>query len=100
MEKSVSLFNLCNLENVFQKNLRTGMARECIFRASGDLRFKNFPQPWWRKGGGGEFQDVTSLPKKTLDSSLQMGHSFWEIAKNSAQGDCFKKFVWLGNFPQ
>ena len=31
MEKSVSLFNLRNLENVLQRNLRTGTARECIF---------------------------------------------------------------------
>ena len=69
MEKSVLLLNLHNLENVLQRNLRTGMARECIFRASGGTRFKNFCQPWWRKGGGG-IQDVTSLPKKTLDMAL------------------------------
>ena len=30
------------LENVLQRNLRTGTARECIFRASGGTRFKNF----------------------------------------------------------
>ena len=52
MEKSVSLFNLRNLENVLQRNLRTGMARECIFRASGGTRFKNFRQLWLQKGGG------------------------------------------------
>ena len=52
-EKSVSLFNLCNLENVLQRNLKTGTARECIFRASGGARFKNFRQPWWRKGREG-----------------------------------------------
>ena len=51
--RSVSLFNLRNLENVLQRNLRTGTARECIFRASGGTSFKNFCQPWWRKGGGG-----------------------------------------------
>ena len=45
--------HLCNLENVLQRNLRTGMARECIFGASGGTRFKIFHQPWWRKGGGG-----------------------------------------------
>ena len=28
------------------------MARECIFRASGGTRFKNFCQPWWWKGWG------------------------------------------------
>ena len=39
-EKSVSLFNLRNLENVLQRNLRIGTARECIFRASGGTRFK------------------------------------------------------------
>ena len=49
--RSVSLFNLRNLENVLQRNLRTGTARECIFRASGGTRL-NFCQPWWRKGGG------------------------------------------------
>ena len=53
MEKSVLLFNLLNLENVLQRNLRTGTARECIFKASGGTRFKNFCQPWWMKGGGG-----------------------------------------------
>ena len=47
------LFNLRNLENVLQKNLRTGMARECIFSASGGTRFKNFRQIWWWKEGGG-----------------------------------------------
>ena len=47
------IFNLCNLENVLQRNLRTGTARECIFRASGGTRFKNFRQTWWRKGWGG-----------------------------------------------
>ena len=47
------LFNLRNLENVLQRNLRTGTARECIFRASGGTRFKNFRQTWWQKGGGG-----------------------------------------------
>ena len=52
MEKSILLFNLHNLENVLQRNLRTGMARECIFRASGGTRFKNFYQPWCQKGGG------------------------------------------------
>ena len=52
-EKSVSLFNLHNLENVLQRNLRTDTAREYIFRASGGTRFKNFNQPWWRKRGGG-----------------------------------------------
>ena len=34
------------LENVLQRNLRTGTAREFIFRASGGTRFKNFRQPW------------------------------------------------------
>ena len=43
--RSVSLFNLRNSENVLQRNLRTGTARECIFRASGGTRFKNFCQP-------------------------------------------------------
>ena len=34
------LFSLCNLENVLQRNLRRGMIKECIFRASGGTRFK------------------------------------------------------------
>ena len=70
MENSVSLFNLRNLENVLQKSLRTGTARECIFRASGGTRFKKFCQPWWWKGRGGTPKDVTGLPKKTLETSL------------------------------
>ena len=32
---------------------KEGTAKECIFRASGGTRFKNFRQPLWRKGGGG-----------------------------------------------
>ena len=76
MEKSVSLFNLCNLENVLQRNLRTGTARECIFRASGGTRHKDFHQPWWWIGGG-ELQDVTGLPKKTLDTSLIYIYNFF-----------------------
>ena len=53
MERSVSLFNLRNLEIALQRNLRTGTARKCIFRASGGTRFKNSRQSWWRKGTGG-----------------------------------------------
>ena len=53
MGKSVLLFNLRNSENVLQRNLRTGTAKECIFRGSGGTRFKNFRQPSWQKGGGG-----------------------------------------------
>ena len=47
------LFNLRNLENVLQRNLRTGMARECIFRASGGTRFKKFPPTMVAEGGKG-----------------------------------------------
>ena len=43
--------NLSNLENVLQRNLKTDMARDCIFRASGGTNFENLPhwryQPWW-----------------------------------------------------
>ena len=73
MEKSVLLFNLLNLENVLQRNLRTGMTRECIFRASGGTRFKN-------KGGGG-----TGLPKKTLDTSLYIIRFCWKLFFRSAR---------------
>ena len=66
MEKSVSLFNLRNLENVLQRNLRTGMARECIFRASGGTRFKNFCKRWWRKGGGGTPRCNQSAEKNSI----------------------------------
>ena len=58
--------NLGNLENVLQRNLKTGRARECIFRASGGTNFENFSaqhQPWWCLHG---FDVCTSLPKKTL----------------------------------
>ena len=80
-EKSISLFNLRNLENVLQRNLRTGTARECIFRASGGTRFKNFRQPWWRKGRGGTPR-CTSVPKKTMDTSLV-----------NANADCYPHLV-------
>ena len=62
--------NLSNLKNVLQRNLRTDRAGEGIFRASGGTNFENFPaqqQPWWRFCG---FSVCTSLPKKTLDTSL------------------------------
>ena len=35
---------------------------------------------------------LTSLHELTKQNPLQMGHSFWEIAKRSAQAYCFKKF--------
>ena len=57
---------LHNLENVLQRNPRTATAKECIFRASGGTRFKNFGK------GEGELQVVTSLPKTTLDMSLMI----------------------------
>ena len=62
------LFSLRNLENVLQRNLRTGTARECIFRASGGTRFKNFDNHGSGKGGG--TPRCNWLPKKTLDMSL------------------------------
>ena len=64
MEKSASLFNLHNLENVLQRNLRTGTAKECIFRASGGTRFKNF----WKGGGGTPRYNWSA--QKMLDMSL------------------------------
>ena len=45
---------------------KEGTAKECIFRASGGTGFKNFGK------GEGELQDVTSLPKTTLDMSLMI----------------------------
>ena len=62
--------NLSNLENVLQKNRRTDLAEECIFRASGGTNFENFcdlRQPWCRPL---ELDVCTGLPKKTLDTSL------------------------------
>ena len=56
--------NLSNLENVLQKNRRTDLAEECIFRASGGTNFENFcdlRQPWCRPL---EFDVCTGLPKK------------------------------------
>ena len=64
-EKSVSFFNLHNLENVLQRNLRTGTARECIFRAPGGTKFKNFRQLWWQKAGGGTPTCNHSAQKKS-----------------------------------
>ena len=58
------VFQLHNLENALQRNLRTGTARECIFR---NLKISA------KHGGGkgqGELEDVTGLPRKTLDMSL------------------------------
>ena len=34
--------NLSNLEKVLQRNLRTGRAKECSFRASEGTNFENF----------------------------------------------------------
>ena len=34
--------NLSNLENLLQRNLRTGRAVECIFRESGETDFEIF----------------------------------------------------------
>ena len=34
--------NLSNLEKVLQRNLRTGRAEDCIFRASRGTSFENF----------------------------------------------------------
>ena len=56
--------NLSNLENVLQKNLRAGRAREGIFRAFGGTIFENAParhQPWWCLRG---FNLCTCQPKK------------------------------------
>ena len=61
---------LTNLENVFQRNLRTGKARECIFRASGGTNFENLPvrrRPWRCLLG---FDVYTGLPKKAVDTSM------------------------------
>ena len=63
---------LSNMENVLQRNLRSDRARECIFRASGGTNFENFTaqcQPWCHLPG---FNVCTALPKKTLDTSMQI----------------------------
>ena len=68
--KSKCFVNLSNLENVLQGNLRKDRAREYIFKASGGTHFENFSTPrqsWWHLQG---FHVCTSLPKKTLDTSL------------------------------
>ena len=77
------LFNLHNLENVLQGNLRTGTTRSAFLEHLGaqDLKISA------NNGGGkgeGELQDVTSLPKKTLDTSLKLNH--WFICKNNVSG--------------
>ena len=61
---------LSNLTNVLQSSLRTESTGECIFRVSGEQNFENFStqwQPWWHLRG---FDVCTSLPKKSLDTSL------------------------------
>ena len=65
MGKSVLLFNLRNLENVLQRNLRTGTARECIFKAQGLKISANHGAG----KGVGQLEDVTGLPEKSLDTS-------------------------------
>ena len=59
---------------MFYKEIEEQTARECIFRVSGGTYFENFSalrQPWWRLRG---FDMCTSLPKKTLDTSLLIDH--------------------------
>ena len=41
---------------------------------------------------------LASLHELTNKNRLQTGRSFCEIAKQLAQVQCFKKFVWVGNF--
>ena len=81
MERSVSLFNLCNIENVLQRNLRTGRARECILEHLEAQGLKISANHYGRKGEG-ELQDVTVLPKKTLDTSLDIQSTF-ELKSNA-----------------
>ena len=60
------------LKNDPQRNLRTGRARECIFRVSGGTNIENLPcwhQPWWYLCG---FHICTGLSKKTLDILLDL----------------------------
>ena len=75
MERSVSLFNLCNLENVLQRNLRTGTAKECILEHLEAKGLKISANHGGRKEEG-ELQDVTGLPKITLDTSLDIQSTF------------------------
>ena len=42
IHKEECLVNSGNLENVFQRILRTDSARGCIFKASGGTNFENF----------------------------------------------------------
>ena len=56
--------SLSNLENVLQRDLRTGRARESIFRVSGGTDFENISawgQPWWCLSW---FDVCISLPQK------------------------------------
>ena len=64
MEKSVLLFNLRNLEIALQRNLRTGTARKCIFRAHLEAQGLKISASHGGGKGQGELQDVIGLPKK------------------------------------
>ena len=61
--RSVSLFNLRNLENVLQRYLRTGTTRECILEHLEAQGLKISSNHGDGKGEG-ELQDVTGLSKK------------------------------------
>ena len=69
MENSVLLFNLCKLENVLQRNQRTGTARDAFLEHLETQGLKISANHGGGKGEGG-LQDVTGLPKKALDMSL------------------------------
>ena len=64
-EKESHNESLNDLENVLQRNLRTGRARrECILKLSEGTNFENFSargQPWWHLQ---VFTVCTGLPKK------------------------------------
>ena len=56
--------SLSNLKKVWQRNLRTDWARECIFKVSTGTNFENFSaryQPWWHLC---RFHVCNSMPKK------------------------------------
>ena len=66
------------------------MARECIFRASGGTRFKNFCQPWWQKGGGGTPRCNQSAQKNS--GYVTVMYCSWDIERKR------QFFVVLGYF--
>ena len=68
---------LSNLENVLQRNLRTGKARECILRVSGGTNFENFSaqrQPWQHLRGFNVYRSAQKNSGYVTGSYISSNH--------------------------